>query len=57
MPVNQRVSVDRNRASHFKPFRDVARITRMIAGRLLRGGFMLGNLRRSRTVPPIVLDA
>lgn len=44
------------RASHFKPFRDVARITRMIAGRLLRGGFMLGNLRRSRTLPPIVVD-
>ncbi len=47
---------EERRASHFKPFRDVARITRMIAGRLLRGGFMLGNLRRSRTVPPIVLD-
>ena len=48
---------EERRASHFKPFRDVSRITRMIAGRLLRGGFMLGNLRRSRTVPPIVVDA
>jgi len=47
---------EERRASHFKPFRDVSRITRMIAGRLLRGGFMLGNLRRSRTVPPIVID-
>lgn len=48
---------EERRASHFKPFRDVTRITRMIAGRLLRGGLMLGNLRRSRTVPPIVVDA
>lgn len=47
---------EERRASHFKPFRDVTRITRMIAGRLLRGGFMLGNLRRSRTVPPVVVD-
>lgn len=47
---------EERRASHFKPFRDVTRITRMIAGRLLRGGLMLGNLRRSRTLPPIVVD-
>jgi glycosyltransferase involved in cell wall biosynthesis len=47
---------EQRRASHFKPFRDVTRITRMIAGRLLRGGLMLGNLRRSRTVPPIIVD-
>ena len=47
---------EERRASHFKPFRDVMRITRMIAGRLFRSAFMLGNLRRSRTVPPIVLD-
>ena len=48
---------EQRRASHFRPFRDVTRITRMIAGRLLRGGLMLGNLRRSRTVPPIVVDS
>lgn len=48
---------EERRASHFKPFRDVTRITRMIAGRLLRGGLMLGNLRRSRTVPPIIVDS
>ncbi len=48
---------EERRASHFKPFRDVTRITRMIAGRLLRGGLMLGNLRRSRRVPPIVVDS
>jgi glycosyltransferase involved in cell wall biosynthesis len=47
---------EERRASHFRPFRDVTRITRMIAGRLLRGGLMLGNLRRSRMVPPIVVD-
>lgn len=47
---------EERRASHFKPFRDVVRITRMIAGRLLRGGLMLGNLRRSRSVPPIIVD-
>jgi len=48
---------EERRASHFKPFRDVSRITRMIAGRLLRGGLMLGNLRRSRAVPAIVVDS
>ncbi|MFT3790692.1 MAG: glycosyltransferase family 2 protein [Rudaea sp.] len=47
---------EERRASHFKPVRDVVRITRMIAGRLLRGGLMLGNLRRSRKVAPIVVD-
>ena len=55
VPIASRYEEDR-RASHFKPFRDVTRITRMIAGRLLRGGFMLGNLRRSRKVPPIIID-
>ncbi len=48
---------DDRRASHFKPFRDVTRITRMIASRLIRGGFMLGNLRRARRVPAIVIDS
>jgi glycosyltransferase involved in cell wall biosynthesis len=45
------------RASHFKPLRDVTRITRMIAWRLLRGGLMPRNYWRARTVPPIVVDA
>ena len=48
---------DDRRESHFKPLRDVTRITRMIAWRLLRGGFMPRNYWRARTVPPIVVDA
>lgn len=47
---------DDRRASHFKPLRDVTRITRMIAWRLVRGGFMPRNYWRARTVPPIVVD-
>jgi glycosyltransferase involved in cell wall biosynthesis len=44
------------RASHFKPWRDVSRITRMIAWRLFLGGFMPGNYWRARRQPPIVVD-
>ena len=43
------------RASHFRPFRDVMRITAMIAGRLVRGGFKLPSLVRSLTQPPLVV--
>ena len=38
VPIEARYDEDR-RASHFRPLRDVTRITRMIAWRLLRGGF------------------
>lgn len=55
VPIESRYQDDR-RASHFRPLRDVARITRMIAWRLLRGGFMPGNYWRARTVPPIIVD-
>lgn len=44
------------RASHFRPFRDVLRITRMIAGRLARQGFKPSGLMRSLTRPPVVFD-
>lgn len=55
VPIQARYDDDR-RASHFKPFRDVMSITGMIAWRLIRGGLMPGNLWRSKTVPPIVVD-
>ncbi len=55
VPIQSRYEEDR-RASHFRPLQDVARITRMIAWRLVRGGFMPGNYWRARTVPPIIVD-
>ncbi|MDR3387107.1 MAG: glycosyltransferase family 2 protein [Rudaea sp.] len=55
VPIESRYQDDR-RASHFRPLRDVARITRMIAWRLLRGGLMPANYWRARTVPPIIVD-
>lgn len=55
VPIKSSYEDDR-RASHFKPFRDVGRITRMIAGRLLRAGLMPRNYWRARTVPPIIID-
>ncbi len=43
------------RASHFRPLRDVSRITRLIAWRLIRGGLRLGHLWRAlRSRPRIV---
>jgi len=56
VPIEARYEEDR-RASHFRPLRDVSRITRMIAWRLLRGGFMPRNYWRARTVPPIIVDS
>lgn len=44
------------RASHFRPFRDVARITRMIAWRLIRGGLMPLRFRRALRSVPLVFD-
>jgi len=55
VPIETRYAEDR-RASHFRPLRDVSRITRMIAWRLIRGGFMPLNYWRARTVPPIIVD-
>jgi len=56
VPIETRYEEDR-RASHFRPLRDVSRITRMIAWRLLRGGFMPRNYWRARTVPPIIVES
>lgn len=56
VPIEARYSENR-RASHFKPLRDVLRITRMISWRLLCGGFKLRHLRRARTVPPVIVDS
>ena len=55
VPIQARYDEDR-RASHFRPLRDVTRITRMIAWRLLRGGLMPVNYWRAQTVPPIIVD-
>jgi glycosyltransferase involved in cell wall biosynthesis len=55
VPIETRYEDDR-RASHFRPLRDVSRITAMIAWRLIRGGFMPRNYWRARTVPPIIID-
>ena len=55
VPIEARYAEDR-RASHFRPLRDVSRITGMIAWRLIRGGLMPLNYWRARTVPPIIVD-
>jgi len=44
------------RASHFRPWRDTARIVAMIAGRLVRGGFYLPGLVRSLRHGAVVHD-
>jgi glycosyltransferase involved in cell wall biosynthesis len=56
VPIETRYEEDR-RASHFRPLQDVARITRMIAWRLVRGGFMPRKYWRARTVPPIIVES
>jgi glycosyltransferase involved in cell wall biosynthesis len=56
VPIEARYDEGR-RASHFRPLRDVSRITRMIAWRLLRGGLMPVNYWRALTVPPIIVDS
>jgi glycosyltransferase involved in cell wall biosynthesis len=56
VPIASRYEEDR-RASHFRPFRDVTRITRMIAWRLVRSGFMPRNYWRARSAPAIVVDS
>ena len=53
VPIMARYADDR-RASHFKPFRDVSKITGMISWRLIRGGMMLPSLWRSCTRSPVI---
>ena len=55
VPIAASYAQDR-RASHFKPFRDVTKITRMIAWRLLRSGLAPRNWWRARTVPPLIFN-
>jgi glycosyltransferase involved in cell wall biosynthesis len=55
VPIAASYAQDR-RASHFKPFRDVTKITRMIAWRLLRSGLAPRNYWRARTVPPQIFN-
>ncbi|MGH8041953.1 MAG: glycosyltransferase family 2 protein [Rudaea sp.] len=56
VPIQARYADDR-RASHFKPWRDVGRITAMIAGRLVRGGMMLPGLWNACTRPAEIDDS
>lgn len=44
------------RPSHFRPIADIARITRMVAGRLLSRGLFLQGLWRSLTLSPRYTD-
>jgi glycosyltransferase involved in cell wall biosynthesis len=44
------------RPSHFAPVRDIVRITRYVGRRLVRGGFLPGNLWRIRGQKPEVVD-
>lgn len=53
VPIQARYADDR-RASHFRPFRDVSRITLMIAWRLIRGGLKLPSLWRACTQAPSI---
>ncbi|MBS0557588.1 MAG: glycosyltransferase family 2 protein [Proteobacteria bacterium] len=55
VPIMARYADDR-RASHFKPFRDVSRITAMISWRLIRDGLKLPGLWRALTQPALVVD-
>lgn len=55
VPIESRYHEGR-RASHFRPFRDIMRITRMISWRLMCGGFRPGNYLRARREPPIVVE-
>jgi glycosyltransferase involved in cell wall biosynthesis len=56
VPIMARYADDR-RASHFKPFRDVSRITMMIAWRLIRDGLKLPGLWRALTRKPTIVDS
>ncbi len=44
------------RLSHFKPVRDVTRITTYTIGRVVHYGSIVGSYRRSRATAPIVLE-
>lgn len=55
VPIASRYEIGA-RASHFRPFRDVARITGMIASRLICGGLMPLRFWRARRSVPLVFD-
>lgn len=55
VPIAASYAEDR-RASHFKPFRDVAKITRMIAWRLVRSGFAPRNYWRAHSQPALIFN-
>lgn len=45
------------RASHFRPWRDISRITNMVFWKIVRHGFYLPGLVRSLTSRPLKIDA
>jgi len=55
VPIMARYADDR-RASHFKPLRDVSRITVMIAWRLIRDGLKLPGLWCALTRAPMIVE-
>jgi glycosyltransferase involved in cell wall biosynthesis len=56
VPIASRYQDDLRR-SHFRPVRDVARITFYTVGRALHYGHMLQSYRRSHGRPPLIFDA
>ena len=55
VPILARYHAGR-RPSHFRPFADIGKITRMVAGKILRRGLYLPGLVRSRLRGPILID-
>jgi glycosyltransferase involved in cell wall biosynthesis len=55
VPIVARYHAGR-RPSHFRPVADIVRITRMVAGKILRRGLDLPGLVRSRLRGPILID-
>ena len=57
LPVPVRVIYRPNsRPSHFRPVMDIARITKMVAWKLIKRGFYPQGLWRSLTAPPISME-
>jgi len=55
VPIKARYHAGR-RASHFRPVADIAAITRMVSGKIVRRGLFLPGLVRSRRRGPMLID-
>jgi glycosyltransferase involved in cell wall biosynthesis len=56
VPIESRYAGEFRR-SHFRPVRDLVRITRHVVWKVLRRGRVLADIRRMRAEPPLVFDA